>query len=191
MMSTKFPILAQWLLSQCTILCCSRPFRIVEIEFYLFSKDHPDPYVHRCPDQERRMTWYFHKTKKGNYRGGTFKGIDLTLGKPGEFFGILLRSIYDLKTRELITGPCRVVHKFLEVSESSSIQDLTKNWTSFDADCNDDLLLQWENSKQIPIYYGPRIGLSDKDPEYQDRKYRFSSINKKIKDCRSLTLFHL
>ncbi|KXS19038.1 hypothetical protein M427DRAFT_181607 [Gonapodya prolifera JEL478] len=55
-------------------------FRLAELEFYLHREpDHPDPFSHRHPDQRSRGRWYFHKLG-GSYRGGTWKGLDITFG---------------------------------------------------------------------------------------------------------------
>ncbi|KAJ3085695.1 hypothetical protein HK102_013922 [Quaeritorhiza haematococci] len=56
-------------------------YRLSEIEFYFYDKcHHPDPFTHKQPQQLTRAQWYFHK--QGNsYRGGTWKGLDITFGR--------------------------------------------------------------------------------------------------------------
>jgi len=69
-----------------------RVYEIYEIEFYFHSEDHPDPFVHCHADQLTDDCWYFHK-QSHNYRGGTFKGLDLTFGGEANYGGILIRFI--------------------------------------------------------------------------------------------------
>ena len=63
-----------------------RSVDLCEIEFYLHGDDHPDPFVHRDPMQRSFGRWYFHRVGE-NYRGGTFKGLDITFGSDGYYGG--------------------------------------------------------------------------------------------------------
>jgi hypothetical protein len=55
-------------------------FRLTEIEFYLYSETHPDPYTHRSEEQRAFNAFYFHKFSNGTYKSGTWKGLDICLG---------------------------------------------------------------------------------------------------------------
>lgn len=57
-------------------------YRLVEIEFYLNGGKHPDVFTHSCKDQQTCGEWYFHKMN-GTYKGGSYKGLDITFGKAG------------------------------------------------------------------------------------------------------------
>ena len=69
-------------------------YRILEIEFYQFiEKLHPDTFTH-CDDMQRECgKWYFHRSGK-SFRGGTYKGLDISFGRGKQGYGgVLLRSI--------------------------------------------------------------------------------------------------
>jgi 3-methyladenine DNA glycosylase Mpg len=106
-------------------------FRFVEVEAYLFAPPgFEDVFAHRDPMQYTTCgAWYFHK--KGNsYKGGTYKGLDLTFGSTangGVSGGILLRSIVNVSTLEIIEGPCRLVDHVLNLSGSSGIEEFVEN----------------------------------------------------------------
>ncbi|KAG7091768.1 hypothetical protein E1B28_008170 [Marasmius oreades] len=70
-------------------------YELLEIEFYLWKSGcHEDPFTHGSEEQRISGQWYFHRApRKSNdssrsqtsttgYRGGTRKGLDLTLGGP-------------------------------------------------------------------------------------------------------------
>ncbi|TDL30081.1 hypothetical protein BD410DRAFT_710865 [Rickenella mellea] len=71
-------------------------YDVLEVEFYLWIDGvHEDPYTHGSEEQRVAGRWYFHraprrsndssrsKTSASGYRGGTRKGLDLTIGKLG------------------------------------------------------------------------------------------------------------
>lgn len=163
-------------------------FRIIEIEFYLHSAEHPDPFVHQSADQLDVGRWYFHKTG-GSYRGGTFKGLDITFAL-GKYGGILIRSLEQLGG-ELVEGPSLCVDKILEMSEFPSVASLA------DAVDHVDAWVWSENSpiylKEIPgeiheIYTSARVGLNiNKSPDFAAMPYRYISASriKSIKKSRT------
>ncbi|KAF9254841.1 hypothetical protein L218DRAFT_885423 [Marasmius fiardii PR-910] len=70
-------------------------YELLEIEFYLWKSGcHEDPFTHGSEEQRVSGQWYFHRaprrsadasrslTDPTSYRGGTRKGLDLTLGGP-------------------------------------------------------------------------------------------------------------
>lgn len=104
-------------------------YRLTEIEFYLLGKEdiHCDVFAH-CDDlqYETSGNWYFHRSGNNSvegykhmtnnekdtkwvcpnpdasYRGGTFKGLDITFAKAQSCFGgILIRSIEELNTNSI------------------------------------------------------------------------------------------
>lgn len=164
-------------------------FRIAEIEFYLFSpKNHPDQYVHCHTDQLTCNKFYFHKHKTGTYKNGTFKGVDITLGdvKSKTYFGILIRAIYDMKNENMIEGPCKCVNKILELCSMESINELTGG-QMLDIFQNEKLRLikfKYDGSDKETIMVGPRIGLSNKYPDYRNRHYRYVISSHAIKKER-------
>ena len=75
-------------------------FRICEVEFYLNCEGHIDTFTHGDTLQKQNCKWYFHKMN-GAYKSGTYKGLDLSFGKPdiNAIGGILIRAIM----------PCEVI----------------------------------------------------------------------------------
>ncbi len=179
-----FPDIANVLLNHCYLKVGRKKFRLAEIEFYLKTNLHNDPYVHCDPDQLLMHTFYFHKFKTGTYKSGTFKGLDLTFGSVDDnaYFGILIRSIMNIKTGCITEGPCNTVNKILLELGHESIIELTDG-QNLDIFENDKKLSLVRSMKLSPkeIYCGPRIGLSAKYPDFQARNYRFVIYPEKIK----------
>lgn len=181
----NFPYLANRILNYTLLMVNGNPHRICEIEFYLNSAAHPDSYVHGHIDQTNRGTWYFHRHNNGTYKGGTFKGVDIVTGyttndgtminRPEGVYGaILIRSIIDINQRKFIEGPCRCVDHILALSGFDSIIAFTGN-NSLNVLQNDRNFVLVEGNPSViePLMWGPRIGLSDKYPEYRDKPYRY------------------
>jgi hypothetical protein len=162
-------------------------FRLAEIEFYVHSQTHPDPYTHRSPEQRTSDRFYFHKFSNGTYKSGTWKGLDVCLGDGSTFFGVLIRSVVDAATDRLIEGPCLTVNRILEHFECRTIDafvdQVCGGKLDFDVyDASRPLhFRRLRLPRQRPIYCGPRIGLSDKWPEFRDRPYRFCTEPDRIK----------
>lgn len=170
----NFSHIANKLLNYTVLMINGRPHRICEVEFYLNSPNHQDKYVHGHLDQTQKGTWYFHRFNNGTYKNGTFKGVDITFGCRDVCAAVLIRSIYDSVENRLIEGPCKTVDHILSLSAVDSIIAFTGN-ASLNVLNNERGLILVEGSNPNPnaILYGPRIGLSDKYPEYKDCKYRF------------------
>jgi len=179
--------IANTLLSKYVIVDGTKEYRICEIEFYINNSYHNDKYTHNDPNQKTFGKWYFHKYKTGSYKSGTYKGMDLTLGSDNTFFGILIRSIYDIETDTLIEGPCKTVNKFLENNGFTEVKNYLENKkTPISVRCTKNIYLKRKTSLQKEIIYrGPRIGLSDKYPEWQQINYRFLIKKKLIKKGKS------
>src|SRR3954469_12701829 len=85
--------------------------RGTECEFYFRGPQHDDPFTHGNPVQVHAGRWYFHKTA-GVYRGGSFKGVDVTFGDGTAKGGILIRGAETADGR-LIDGPSLLVDYLL------------------------------------------------------------------------------
>ncbi|KAI0076947.1 hypothetical protein K474DRAFT_1597086 [Panus rudis PR-1116 ss-1] len=141
-------------------------FEVLELEFYLIVPGiHEDPFTHGSNEQAHSGRWYFHRaprratdntadppppstTAAGGYRGGTRKGLDLTIGGPltsmttSRFFttppsasskpirgGVLLRTIRRVCDGMVISGPSLLVDEILRSNKASSISELVdKRW---------------------------------------------------------------
>lgn len=152
------------------------PYKICEIELYYYTPDHPDEYVHKNDLQLTFGQIYFHQFGNGTYKNGTFRGMNLTFGRPGVRLSILIRSIYT-PTGEVITGPCNVVNHLLKVWGYDSIAKFVNAVGEFSIlTPNPVLYLQpLDKCSNVSILTGPRVGLSDKYPLFKSLYYRFVS----------------
>lgn len=158
-------------------------YRICEIEFYVTNENHNDEYTHQDEHQKTYGKWYFHRTQSGNYKGGTYKGVDLTFGNDDTYFGVLIRSIYSVDDNEMIEGPCKCVNAILELNSHKNVADYmegkvdplsarsTKNFH----------IKRCQGLTRYDVYAGPRIGLSDKFADFQNRSYRMIIMKDLIK----------
>lgn len=119
-----FRAIADLLLNRVTLLVSGEPHRFTEIELYFNGDDHGDDFTHGDPLQQKLGRWYFHRL--GNeYKSGTYKGLDITLGSGGAFGGVLLRGAARLSSPlELIEGPSLLVDHILRLTGSPTIRDL-------------------------------------------------------------------
>ena len=166
-------------------------YQLIEIEFYLHNKNHKDTYTHCNQDQLNHCSFYFHKFRNGSYKGGTFKGMDMCFGDKDSntYFGVLIRSIREITTQPEISdkckvssGPCLVVNKILENYDCENVETFTNNEIINMYDNDKDFILEdCDTIEKEDLYCGPRIGLSDKYPEYRDKHYRFVVGKKNVK----------
>ena len=173
----KFKELADLVLNHTVLKVATKYFRIVEIEFYLRSPNHKDPYTYERLDQTGYGQWYFHKVGKTSdtYREDTRKGLDLYLAdtKSNIYFGILIRSIYDIENGTLIEGPSKSVDAILSAYKVRSVATFVRE--------NKKIKILDHDFEADTIYRGPRIGMSDKCPLYRDKKYRYLIMKNMIK----------
>ncbi len=165
----NFPECAYVLFNKKCLSFESNKFRLLEIEFYFCCESHPDPYVHCNSEQLNHDTLYFHSGKyPGSYKGGTFKGVDLTFGNSDCYCGILLRSMQNIETGEVIEGPCNFVNRMLLEFGAGSIAELVNFW----GDIQSSRIIHDHDFELTDIYCGPRIGLKGDSP-WKDLPYRF------------------
>lgn len=184
----NFMDLADILLNKTLLKVNHKIFRICEIEFYYFSKAHPDAYTHCSDEQKMKCKFYFHKYKTGAYKSGTYKGMDITMSPDDvAYCGILIRSILDVDTDEFIEGPCCTVNTILRQYKFDNVSDFVAG-KKLPLDIYDEehklFIVDTNNLKHERIYKGPRIGLSNKYPEYQNAKYRYAIMINRIKKKR-------
>lgn len=171
-----------------TVLCSNtKRYRICEIEFYYHGDNHEDQYTHQSDEQKMRCKFYFHKYHNGTYKSGTYKGLDITLSPNDQtYFGILIRSIYDLDGKKFIEGPCKSVDELLSQFNFQTVNQFVEDKDLpldiyeeengiYLRDAEDDEL------REKTIYKGPRIGLSDKYLNFKAKKYRYAIMTKQLK----------
>jgi 3-methyladenine DNA glycosylase Mpg len=165
--------------------------RFTEIEFYWNGRSHPDTFTHGDPMQREFGRWYFHRTG-GEYRSGTYKGMDLAIGAADAPAGILIRGVERLEPEaELLDGPCCYVDHVLDLTGAGTVAALAG---SFDRSVDkpgagsSPLFVTVEEAHAgRAVYASARVGLSLKRgasparQKYIARAYRFLSEPDRIK----------
>lgn len=196
--------IAEVLLNRATLFIAGEPYRLTEIEAYWSSQQHRDPFSHGDEIQLDLGRWYFHRQDGGQYKGGSFKGLDIAFGRPGAFGGLLLRGARSLKGSGLILdGPCLLVDHILAKSGAKSIAALLNGWSGrIDRPSEGPSPLALEisaehPSEELPVFESPRVGLTlKKGPtverqRFVARPYRFATNPKDIKKGRANTVVGL
>lgn len=201
----QFEAICSKLLTEFT-LCVgeSDRYRLLEVESYLYDQhSHPDPYPHNHPKQRIPGQWYFHHVgMSAGLRGGTRKGLDVTMGDGSMACkgGILIRAMQNTASGTVIDGPSLVVDAILRGLEATSLTDLVNTYFKESqgnaADTRSGFWLKHQPNSQTAIdrkrpnpdtecctatvYRSVRIGLGFKGKddyllrlEYVGRLYRF------------------
>jgi hypothetical protein len=163
---------------------------LCEIEFYLHGDDHPDPFTHGQALQRSSGRWYFHKSGE-SYRGGTYKGLDITFGPPEVFGGILLRSL-TTSEGQLINGSSLCVEHLLARTGHGDVASLAAAIGELEVDARESpLCLRAVPERAQTIYYTSRVGLTLKRvaehpemPDYLVRRYRALTQPRRIEKGR-------
>jgi len=119
-----FARVADLLLNRTRWMIGGRPHRVTECEFYYRNRGHEDPFAHGDPVQVHPGRWYFHRTA-GVYRGGSFKGVDVTFGDGTARGGILIRGV-ERPDGTFIDGPSLLVDHVLRLSGAESVAALDR-----------------------------------------------------------------
>jgi hypothetical protein len=121
-----FARIAERLLTGCRLVAGGKPHRLVEVEVYYHGPGHQDVFAHRDPVQLHPGRWYFHRTR-GQYRGGSFKGLDLSFGGKADgklaYGGVLFRGLVDDSGMQ-IDGPSLLVDYLLSKTGHTSVAQL-------------------------------------------------------------------
>jgi len=182
-----FKKIANYLINEYVMTVIDYNFRIIDIEFYLHSSNHPDTFVQKHPDQSQHLKWYFRKASL-KYKEGATKGINITFGNEDSVYGgILIRGIECLESGNIYEGPCNVVNKILKCAEQTSITDLTAEMHDGVFENNHILLedldgLKYEgcDEEEEELYAarllskGPRILKTSGTEEYLSKPYRYA-----------------
>jgi hypothetical protein len=111
--SEAFKEAANFLMNDCLLKIGEEKFRIIELEFYYWSKNHPDCYIHDHENgghtkQKEFGRWYVHAS-----------GIDLTFGRDGNAGGVLLRGIRNIESQKILSGPINLRQPLLRDNEKN------------------------------------------------------------------------
>lgn len=178
-----FREISRELFTKWSLRCCEKSYVLAELEFYLSTEAHPDPYVHKSTGQSAFGKWYFHRASSAKI-GFTLKGVDLTFGGPGKHGGILIRAIRSIvegKLGPIIEGPSKVVDAILTDCEVTSVSDLLtlEAYISDAFDCPHVMLAPTKGiPRKIVLAAGTRIGLRDRPKDsvataFHKKSYRF------------------
>jgi hypothetical protein len=155
----RFDAAAGYLLGHCILSIDTQDYLVTEAEFYYHSHIHPDPYVHRHPNQSRMGLWYFHEV-----------GQDLTFGEESSYGGILVRGIRSMHGDTYIDGPNKA---FSGLFNSKLVLDEPH---SFHIRLQDASMLPARHT----IHSFPRVGMypagRTHDREYFFKPYRYLSF---------------
>jgi len=164
---TWFTALAAQLLNGTQVHIGAVPHRLVEVEVYYHGPGHLDPFTHRDPLQRQPGRWYFHRGG-GAYRGGSFKGLDLTFGDGSASCGVLLRSLARADGT-LVVGPSLCVDHLLALTRCATVAALDQAIAGRPAwDAASPLALtEALPARTAPIWATARIGLALKKPATQ------------------------
>ena len=185
---SAFASAAERVLHGLELIIFGKRFRLVEVEFYLTSDAHPDPFTHLHEVQRAFGQWYLHRQGSG-YRGGSFKGLDLTFGDGQAFGGMLLRSI-EADSGEFICGPSLIVAAILRQSPYNSVAELDRRLDGVGAWTEQALIqLRETDAPTGDVYRSARVGLgggrgSGSRDLFADRSYRFLSEPRLVKKGR-------
>lgn len=175
-----FAGIAANLMNRCDFAVAGERYRFAELEVYYSGGTHPDLFAHRDPVQLEDGRWYFHRTR-GEYRGGSFKGLDIALGDGTAYFGILIRTVVK-PDGTLLDGPCVMVDHLLARTKTASVAALDgvinsrKVW-----DTSSPIhIVTADPPRDATVYSCSRVGLSLKKakgkpeaPRFVGRAYRF------------------
>lgn len=182
-----FAAVAGRLLNGCDLLVAGRPYRFAELEAYYYGDGHPDTFTHRDPLQLHNGRWYFHRTA-GEYRGGSFKGVDLTFGDSRSMFGMLVRTIVT-PDDVVIDGPSLTVDHLLAQTKAADVATLDAAISGRSVwDTTSPLAIRLSATpRTAPVYQTARIGLTLKRsrgkpeaPKFVMRPYRFLTEPRRI-----------
>jgi hypothetical protein len=175
-----FELLADRLLNEVDLVVAGAAYRFAELETYYHGPAHADLFAHRDPVQLENGRWYFHRTR-GEYRGGSFKGLDLAFGDGSAHFGVLIRAIVT-PDGVIIDGPSLTVDYLLMRTKAKDVATLDamiagrKVW-----DATSPLSIRASaKTRNATVYRSSRVGLSLKKahgkpdaPRFVARPYRF------------------
>jgi hypothetical protein len=182
-----FARVASFLLNNTELVVGGTAFRIAELEAYYKGPGHYDLFAHADPVQLENGRWYFHRTR-GEYRGGSFKGLDLAFGDGTAHFGILIRTVISEQVG-IIDGPSLTVDHLLGMTAAGSVAELDamigarKLWDStsplFVRECPE--------PRSAEVFTSSRVGLSLKKakgkpdaPRFVGKPYRYLTAPRDI-----------
>lgn len=157
----KFSALTHYLMNYLYLFVADKSYRITELEVYYYDKkNHPDPYVHRSPEQLFVGNWYFNGS-----------GLNITFGDYEKkiYGGILIRGIMKFgENKRYISGPSNVLKEIF-----TNIGNIMSGVRGICLRELNDEVIQAIEFEPIQVV---RIGLTKKKEDtknYAEKKYRY------------------
>ena len=187
-----FDKISKQLFYKVDLMIKDKRYKITEIEYYLYNKQHKDHFTHQSEEQKTCGMWYFHK--KGNgFKEGRIKGVDITIGEANRVGGILIRGIQALDGDEqYVDGPGNFSQTILDIFNVEKVKELAATVDLNIFEPKDIWLVETSTRDEETIYKAPRVGLTLKGElqkekeEFIMREYRH--IAKPLKTKRGLPL---
>jgi hypothetical protein len=158
-----------------TIITPTGEYELVELQGYYYSNRVKDLHCQRHKKQKTNGQFYIHRGKMQTLKEGTLKALDITFGNGSSiYFGITIRSVYDVLKRKMIEGSSVVVSQFMDDCECSSITELASIIENRNIhDITNRVLLCPSNKSIKHITFSPRI-LQQKhgDPRWLFKSWR-------------------
>lgn len=183
--------IADLVLRRTTWRIAGKPHRFTEVEFYVTTANHDDPFTHGDEMQREFARWYHHRTG-GEYRGGTYKGLDLAFGRDDTYAGMLIRGVESTEPpAKLLDGPCVCVDHLLSLVKHGSVPSFVDSYDrAVDGKDSAPSYLEVGDESALPLYRSARVGLSLKRGASERRvrfiaaPYRFLTEPSRIKKGR-------
>ncbi|NLR90454.1 MULTISPECIES: hypothetical protein [Flammeovirga] len=150
----SFTSIANFLMNDVVLRAGINNYRLVEIEFYYFSDQHQDPYVHKHEAQKTLGRWYIHGA-----------GLDITFGTMDFYGGILIRGVQRRGDKQFISGPLNVASEVIHHLGGVEDQEIHFGLKEYDL-------------PQEQIASSRRVGLNPRKNDgelYVNRPYRYIS----------------
>ena len=166
--------------------------------FTCAAAEHPDPFTHGESLQLQCGRWYFHRSN-GVYRGGSFKGLDLTFGDGTLYGGVLFRGL-EMMDGTFIDGPSLLVDYLLTRTKAATVAVLDAmiaNRAAWDAS-SPVFLEDVQPPRTQPLLCSGRVGLTLKNARnkpdatrYILRPYRYLTEPRKTAKGKPLMVLAL
>jgi len=168
-----FDLIADAAIRHSCLVVADKRFSIAEVEFYLYSKDHPDEYTHCSGAQLGPPGYFYFHREKAATLAFTLKGLDITFGPIGVAGGMLIRAVADPDCKSVVEGPSLTVNELLRAAKVDTVAALkTLPGYSDNAFAAGLLRIEPRPPLAVEINAGPRIGLKGSKP-YVDAPYRY------------------
>lgn len=151
-----------------------KAFRIAEVEAYVHSPHHADPYAHGDEGQTTCGVWYFHR-KGGTYKSGSFKGPCLVVDKILELNG--KESIAAFAAGRAAADLLAVSTEGLRLAPAAEPRS-----DPVRSSARVGLVLRQEATEDAK---GPKTHMQGRPIEFCTRPYRFSTVASRLTKYRS------